>query len=312
MKERAAVLRNLLLGWEELLQREHRIEETKTLFGKTDRTYILAGWVPSKKTKDLAKTVEKECPDTVALDIVEFKEPIRHGHAAPQMDAEVETRDRPPTRLTNPKSLRSYEDLTSAFGVPSHREIDPTWFMAIGFPLIFGLMFGDIGHGAILFFFAILGMIAYRRGMDLGELGNYFLKGAGLIAVIALSSVFFGVLYGEFLGLSIAGLPWYIDLKASPFGQIMRGFLLNLFTFFDFDAGVSFILHPPHGGPGHELPIWFSAFETPDQTWILFVLSIIIGVIHLSIAIFIDLINKVRHKEYKQAIFGPLIWLWFF
>ncbi|MFX1562501.1 MAG: V-type ATP synthase subunit I [Promethearchaeota archaeon] len=300
IRERAAEHRDLLLGWEELLKREHSLEEIKTLFGKTQRTYVMVGWVPEKQAKNFTEAVQKESGGSVVLELSDYHEP-EHAHGEGE-----EPPDRPPTKLTNPKQLRSYENLTCAFGTPSHREIDPTWFVAIGFPLIFGLMFGDIGHGLLLLFFALLGMIAYRKGMDIGELGNYFLKGSGLIAVCAISSIFFGILYGEFLGLSVAEMGWYVALRESPFGSIMQGFLLNLFRFFDFDAGVTFFTHASHQS------IWFSAFETPDETWILFVLSIIIGVIHLSIAISIDLINKIRHKEWKHAIFGPVVWLWFF
>jgi V/A-type H+-transporting ATPase subunit I len=175
---------------------------------------------------------------------------------------------------------------------------------------MFGLMFGDLGHGLLLFFFALLGMIGRRRGMDLGELGNYFLKGSGLIATCALFSIFFGLLYGEFFGFSIIHTAFYQGIRVSSFGITMRSFLFSLFRFFDFDAGVTYIV--TSDASGHDTPIWFSAFESTEETWVLFVLSIMIGVIHLSIAIFLDLVNKIRRHEWKHAAFGPLVWLWFF
>lgn len=320
-----------LLGWEELVKREHHLEETKTLFGKTARTYVMVGWIPSKKAKTFTKIIEEQ-DHNIALEITEHKDVPTHEHYPADtgpLEGEVapEEVSPPPTKQTNPKSLKSYQDLTSAFGKPSHRELDPTWFMAIGFPIIFGLMFGDIGHGLLLFGFAMLGMIAKRKKVDAGEMVNYFIQGSGLIATIALASVFFGVLYGEFLGIDITYLPIYQGLKYSPFGQFMKDGLLNLFIFFDFDGGVNWFIdpHSPYnawilGVPGgHPTPIWFSAFEMPEHllphiaspTWILFVLSIIIGFIHLSIAIGFDLINKIRHRDWKHAIFGPLIWLYF-
>jgi vacuolar-type H+-ATPase subunit I/STV1 len=324
--------RGELLGWEELIKREHHLEETKTLFGKTHRTYIMYGWIPTKKEKKFSKKIAESLNDSVAIEIHKHIDVPEHGHypgdtgplegaVAPEEPAA------PPTKQKNPRFLKSFQNLTTAFGTPNHREIDPTWFMAIGFPIIFGLMFGDIGHGLLLFGFALLGMIAKRKKVDAGEMINYFIQGSGLIAVIALVSVFFGVLYGEFLGIDISYLPAYQSLKYSPFGQTMAGFLINLFRFFDFDGGLNWFIdpHSPYnawilGDPhGHPTPIWFSAFEMPEHleahiaspTWILFVLSIIIGFIHLSLAIGMDAINKVRHRDWKHAIFGPIIWLIF-
>jgi len=309
IKALAADRRSQLLGWEELLQYEHALEKTKTLLGKTQRTYVVAGWIPAKRAKRFSEAVSQECHNAVALEITDYHEPKHHGEEAGGA-AEGESHEQPPTKLTNPRFLGAYENLTTAFGVPNHRELDPTFFMAIGFPIMFGLMFGDVGHGLLLFFFALLGMIGRRRGMDLGELGNYFLKGSGLIATCAVFSIFFGLLYGEFFGFSIVETVFYEGIRASPFGLIMRGFLFNLFRFFDFDAGVTYII--TSNVSSHAIPIWFSAFESTEETWVLFVLSIMIGVIHLSIAIFLDLVNKVRRHEWKHAVFGPLVWLWFF
>ncbi|MDO8055331.1 MAG: V-type ATPase 116kDa subunit family protein, partial [Candidatus Hermodarchaeota archaeon] len=327
LKAYAAIQRPSLLGWEELIKREHQLEETKTLLGRTKRTYILVGWVPSNKTKKLSKIITKEASDTIALNIHSYVSPPHaHGKEAAEI-AEEYIGQEPPTKQRSSKQLGAFKTLTNAFGIPNIREIDPTLFLAIGFPLIFGLMFGDIGHGILLAFFALIGMIARRRNIDAGEMVNYFIQGSGLIFLIAVVSIFFGFLYGEFLGIDISGLLIYQQIKWSPLGQACAGFLANMFRIFDFDGGYNWFMdsHSPwrEWYPGHELghptPIWFSAFEMPEHlpaniaspTWILFVFSIMIGFIHLTFAIAFDAINKLRHKEFKHAIFGPNIWLWF-
>jgi V/A-type H+-transporting ATPase subunit I len=40
--------------------------------------------------------------------------------------------------------------LVIAYGRPRYEEIDPTLFLALTFPLLFGTMFGDVGHGLVL------------------------------------------------------------------------------------------------------------------------------------------------------------------
>jgi V/A-type H+-transporting ATPase subunit I len=327
-----------LLGWEELVKREHHLEETKTLFGKTERTYVMYGWIPTSKTKDFNEFIQQHGNGSIALDLQKHIDKPSHGHGPADtgpLEGEVapEEPSAPPTKQTSSRFVRSCQNLTNAFGFPSHLELDPTWFMALGFPIIFGLMFGDIGHGILLFLFSLMGFIAKRRNVDGGEMVNYFIQGSGLIMVIALSSVFFGVLYGEFLGIDITGIQIggqyvYQQLKYSPFGQGMKNILLGMFQFFDFEGGINWFIDPHSpfnewilsgGSSGHPTPIWFSAFEMPEHlpatiaspTWILFVLSIMIGFIHLSIAIGFDAVNKIRQRDWRHAIFGPIIWLAF-
>ena len=56
----------------------------------------------------------------------------------------------PPTKISHNRFVKPFEELTKLYGLPHYDELDPTPFMAITFPIIFGLMFGDIGHGLIL------------------------------------------------------------------------------------------------------------------------------------------------------------------
>ncbi|MFX1566119.1 MAG: hypothetical protein ACFFCH_09025, partial [Promethearchaeota archaeon] len=82
-KEIAAIAdkqRFTILGWEELVSREHKIEETKTLFGKTKRTYVMYGWIPTKKVKKFTKTVEEQKTLNIALTIHKHTDKPEHGH----------------------------------------------------------------------------------------------------------------------------------------------------------------------------------------------------------------------------------------
>ena len=55
-----------------------------------------------------------------------------------------------PLLLKNPRWMRPFELFTEMLGVPSAGEADPTRVVAIATPLMFGYMFGDVGHGAVL------------------------------------------------------------------------------------------------------------------------------------------------------------------
>jgi len=73
------------------------------------------------------------------------------------------------------------------YGVPRYGEIDPTVLFAVSFVLMFGMMFGDVGHGLTI---ALAGLLLRRR------LGQF----AALAIAIGASSTVFGLLYGSVFG----------------------------------------------------------------------------------------------------------------
>ncbi len=102
-------------------------------------------------------------------------------------------RETAPTVMKNPFFIRPFETLTKMYGVPSYSEIDPTPFLAITFPLLFGLMFGDIGHGMSLMIAGVLGGILFRKKKGIRDV-------SWIIFYCGIGSVLCGFLYGEFFG----------------------------------------------------------------------------------------------------------------
>jgi len=103
-------------------------------------------------------------------------------------------RDITPTVMKNFFLFRPFETITRMYGSPTYSEIDPTPLIAFTFPLLFGLMFGDIGHGIVLIISGLIGAMKFRkRG---GDLVNF----CWIIFYCGWASFFVGFLYGEFLG----------------------------------------------------------------------------------------------------------------
>lgn len=93
----------------------------------------------------------------------------------------------PPTKLKNIKIFRPFETLIRMYGVPNSKEVDPTGLVAITAFFMFGFMFGDVGHGIVIF---LLGLILAKKKLSLGP----------VLAAGGISAIIFGVLYGSVFG----------------------------------------------------------------------------------------------------------------
>jgi V/A-type H+-transporting ATPase subunit I len=92
-----------------------------------------------------------------------------------------------PSLLTYPFWLKPFVPLVKSYGVPRYGEFDPSLLFAITYIVLFGAMFGDVGHGAvILVLSAFLG----------GKLNWLRVVGMSAGAV----SILFGFLYGSIFG----------------------------------------------------------------------------------------------------------------
>jgi V/A-type H+-transporting ATPase subunit I len=119
----------------------------------------------------------------------------------------------------NSRFIKPFEEITKLYGLPKYSEIDPTPILAITFPIIFGLMFGDLGHGLVLL----------AGGLTVGLLikSNQSIKNVCFImAACGIASMVAGLLFGEFFGLP---LPWG-PLWFSPFeGGVITFLFFALF-----------------------------------------------------------------------------------
>jgi len=135
---------------------------------KGKRIFTFVGWMAEKEAKSLEEEIAHD-------DLILF---TRYGEA----------NDAPPIRLKNPPIIRSFEFFTRLYGLPVYGEMDPTPLLAVTYTLLFGLMFGDVGHGLIL---GMLGL--YIHLVMKKPLG-------GILAIVGISAMVFGFLYGSIFG----------------------------------------------------------------------------------------------------------------
>jgi V/A-type H+-transporting ATPase subunit I len=193
-------LNNLTL-WKETQENILALLNAERKILQAGRLATIKGFVPNKKFPDLKEKINS-MPEGKAL--------VLEDQAASVED--------PPTKITHNRFVKPFEEITKLYGLPKYNELDPTPLIAISFPIIFGLMFGDVGHGLIL----LIG------GAALGKLikGNQSIKNVcWIMAACGAAAIFAGLLFGEFFGIQLIPPLWF-----SPFE--------NVFTFLIFSLAV--------------------------------------------------------------------------
>ncbi len=239
---------NDLLVMHELVQIEENREKAKVLFGKSARTRVIEGWTPKE---DVDRVIDGINDETSGFCVIDVKEPKREDVRVPSL-------------LKNPKIVKPFESIVGMYGHPLYNDIDPTLITAIMFPILFGLMFPDIGHGMFLLAIGLALMFAFK---GLGK----EIRGVGVIVVLCgFCSLIIGFLFGEFFGLSeYAGHLVHDSVGMS---------IPEMFVF---------------------EPLWFEPI--PNVT-VMFVLTMLIGTLHMGLGLLLSAINKVSSRD----MFGVL------
>jgi V/A-type H+-transporting ATPase subunit I len=147
----------------------------------TESTCLFSGWVPKHETDNLVSALERRTGGRAIVEVVDAEKLITEK--GDKVDI--------PVLLKQPPFLKPFEMLVSAYGTPTYRAIDPTLFVGITFLVMFGMMFGDIGHGLVLLAGGLILAAKKPKLREAGKLGVY----------CGAASAVFGLLYGSLFGL---------------------------------------------------------------------------------------------------------------
>ncbi|MDP9492695.1 MAG: ATPase [Thermoproteota archaeon] len=126
-----------------------------------------------------------------------------------------------PTLLVNNRYAKTFEVITETQGLPNHGEVDPTPIIAFVWPVFYGIMFADLGHGLLLFG---LGMFLRYRGIGNLKTWGTLLAASGAAASIA------GLGTGEMFGFHIDEIAILAPLF-EPLGPLVGALNVSELTF---------------------------------------------------------------------------------
>lgn len=165
---------------------------------------LVTGWVPQADVATLQIRLAEQLGEQFYLKI-----------RPPRADE----RQQVPSAFRHPHWLSPFVGLVKNYGVPRYGEFDPTLLFTITYIAMFGMMFGDVGHGLTIV--AAAPLLRKRQPRIIP-----------FVVLCGLSSVLFGWLYGSIFGFEHIITPLWISPLSDPVYMLQVSML----------AGVGFIL----------------------------------------------------------------------
>ena len=265
---------------------DHQFESTLS------NRLMLKFFVPTSKKKEIEQNLFANFKDNIVIETIDvhkakpvfepglkklgLKKGIKKGEkkfkdkdeSSEGHEEKDDLRNEAPTVMKNFSIFRPFETITKMYGTPTYSEIDPTPILAFTFPILFGLMFGDIGHGLTLIIAGLIGTIVLRkRSRDTRNM-------AWIIFYCGIAAFFVGFLYGEYFGLHnieiFGNVIWHLEPITIP--------ILNI-----------------------------TLFNPLDNIMSVFYFAVIIGVFHINLGWVVQFLNYWKQKKRFLALSDSLI-----
>jgi V-type H+-transporting ATPase subunit a len=95
----------------------------------------------------------------------------------------------------------AFHEIVATYGTPNYKEVNPTVVNIITFPFLFGVMFGDLGHGAILLYCGAY--LCIKSDKIKHKLVVPFLKIRYMLLLMGLFATFCGFIYNDMMSLPL-------------------------------------------------------------------------------------------------------------
>ncbi len=246
---------------------------------KKIRRDILAIHEEAHVAKDVLETVRKPA-GTKHFAVIQgfipskmeekFKNSTKQWMSVVEDITDPKLKEQIPTLFDNKKFVKTFEVITESQGIPKHGEADPTPMIALMWPIFYGLMFADMGHGLLL-----MGMGLLFKFKGQGTLSRWGM----LIAISGASAAIAGVGAGEAFG-------FHLDHMGPLEGLLEEGGALH---------SVSWIVG-----------ILSVAELTFDQVINILKVSLFIGIVHLVWAMVLR-VKRLASEGHKFVMFMEAI-----
>mmetsp|Transcript_22304 Transcript_22304/g.69885 ORF Transcript_22304/g.69885 Transcript_22304/m.69885 type:complete len:684 (-) Transcript_22304:81-2132(-) len=190
-------------AWRTHLARQKGLYNALNLwnYDLTRKVLIAEAWCPASMIEETQEALRRATS--------------RSGAHVPSILNVLETDEAPPTYFRVNKVTSAFQEIIDTYGVPRYGEINPAAFTVITFPFLFGVMFGDVGHGSMVTAFALYLCVNETKMLALSarlrdDIITMAVRGRYMLLLMGIFSIYCGVLYNDVFGLmaDFFGTSW--------------------------------------------------------------------------------------------------------
>jgi V-type H+-transporting ATPase subunit a len=200
----------------------------------------------------------------------------------------------PPTNFRSNDFLRPFQEIVNTYGVPTYREANPALFTIVSFPFLFGIMFGDLCHGLVLFSLSLYICIKKDYLVKTKSMLAEAVDFRYLLLMMGFFSAFSGLLYNDF-----AAVP--LNFISTCFDKQIEGTM-------EFNRSDSRCVNPI----GFD-PKWYSSVnELQFVNSFKMKISVIVGVAQMTLGILLKGMNALhegKHIDFWFEFLPQLIFM---
>jgi len=275
-----AAISTQIVNWKWTVRREKMVYHNLNHF-KSPASGLLRveGWVVASALNHVADAIRKvhDDMDSSSRRPPTLLQPLPR-HTWPE----------PPTHFETNKFTVVFQEIVDTYGVPHYQEANPAVFTAITFPFLFGVMYGDIGHGFCLFCAALFVVLREKQfaKMDLGEMFGMVFSARYLILLMGFFAVYCGFVYNDCfsVGLRLFTPMW----KEAGNGKYVRA---------SPDAVYPFGADPTWHVADNEL-MYTNSFKMK--------MSVILGVAQMAFGVALKMSNAIYRKDKIDLFFEAI------
>ena len=269
---------------EEYLQREDAIYTSPTSLAVSNQAFALDAWVPTEN----AEKARNSLKGIVSHIEIEAHVDDHHGHDGHDDHHEPE----PPVAYKNSGVAEPFELVVDLVGRPKYGTFDPTTFIMLTLPMLYGLILGDFGYGFVIVLLALwLRSLPFAKE-PMGKNATTVLMSMGIWCMI------WGLLFAEGFGFVWDGTG-HIMGNASP--------LVGLYDWtYDLTGSFKKSSIADALGLGHTY-VPFHRASTALTDYVL--ISVYVGALHLLIGYVIGFFNVMKAHGIVAAFFEKGSWM---
>eukprot|EP00929_Paragymnodinium_shiwhaense_P095925 TRINITY_DN5724_c0_g1_i5.p1 TRINITY_DN5724_c0_g1~~TRINITY_DN5724_c0_g1_i5.p1 ORF type:complete len:812 (-),score=250.07 TRINITY_DN5724_c0_g1_i5:234-2669(-) len=122
----------------------------------------------------------------------------------------------PPTYIRTNEYTEGWQEVINTYGLPRYQEANPALFACVTFPFIFGMMYGDIGHGTLLL---LAGIFLCMNSESMRYSSPELFKGRYMVLSMGIFATFAGFMYNDFFSLGVQLFESRFECPEEPDGS---------------------------------------------------------------------------------------------